>query len=515
MKMSDKQKDEDLECCDNDNMTVDLIDSQLKTKGVKNKRKVLEEEKYVSSIEQIIERDFFPDLSKLKAQIDYQKAVENNDFAAIKSLEHKFRVRSVSSRLQTNQINSFSAEPNSPMTFKTPVRTTDDNNQFESNSDNINRNDEQNSIEKPIDLNNSEKTKELGLDQFLNKYKSEDDASFEQIQEEEAKKHRSKYKWLYQDVRKINNLVKQQLELPTIEKQAAIQDNTNPEVITWSFTNRNSVMYNPEGAPLTNEEKLANIKQQEVVHENTRFKVMPFNERVNQMAIASAAQFQAKQREGKIGIDGKELVAKETPQINGFKFVASTPSPAPHLVSESPFMTWGEIEGTPFSLDGSDTPLHPGLTPGTAQFKIPDLPQRDKIGLSLANKAAKQHRDKKKQAIQTVQSSFSISSPSFNSAKTPLERLNSMSPAAQKLATIKLGLHKNTDHKLLASYSPARSSIRTPGSTPKSLSSDSPLTPTPTHIFSKKIESKRNVDFSSLTNNLINKSKRHKASEFF
>jgi protein DGCR14 len=513
--MSEKESEE--EFCDCDHLSLDLIDPKsgtIRTKGVKNKRKVLEEEKYVNHIEDIIERDFFPDLSKLRAQLDYRKAVENNDFAQIKLLEYKFRIKSLSNRPLTNSSTfGFNAEPNSPTTFETPVRTTDS--YFDSNNNN-NRIDEQSSCGKQIDLSNSEKDKELGLDQFLNKYTSEDNASFEQIQEEEEKKHRMKYRWLYQDVRKNNNSVKQLLELPSIESQASIEDKKPLGAITWTFTNKNSVMYNPDGAQLTDEEKFANIKQQEVVHENTRFKVMPFNERLNQMAIASAAQLQSKLKEGKVGVDGKELVAKETPQINGFKFVASTPSPAPHLCSQSPFMTWGEIEGTPFSLDGSDTPLHPGLTPGTAQFKIPDLPHREKIGLSLANKAAKQHRDKKKQAIQRVQSSLSIPSPSFNSSKTPLERLNSMSPAAQKLATTKLGLNKNTDQSLLASYSPAHTySVRTPGSTPKSMTSNSPLTPTPVYISTKKIENKRSSNFSSITDNLSNKPKRPKASEFF
>lgn len=43
-----------------------------------------------------------------------------------------------------------------------------------------------------------------------------------------------------------------------------------------------------------------------------------------------------------------------TPQVNGYKFMR-TPSPAPG-VDFSPFMTWGEIEGTPVMLDGSQTP---------------------------------------------------------------------------------------------------------------------------------------------------------------
>lgn len=59
-------------------------------------------------------------------------------------------------------------------------------------------------------------------------------------------------------------------------------------------------------------------------------------------------------------------------------------------VTDTPIMTWGEIEGTPFRLDGSDTPLP--QNPSGQQFKIPNLSAREKIALSLADKVAKKHR---------------------------------------------------------------------------------------------------------------------------
>lgn len=62
-----------------------------------------------------------------------------------------------------------------------------------------------------------------------------------------------------------------------------------------------------------------------------------------------------------------------------------------HLgVTDTPIMTWGEIEGTPFRLDGSDTPLP--QNPNGQQFKIPNLSAREKIALSLADNVAKKHR---------------------------------------------------------------------------------------------------------------------------
>ncbi len=69
-------------------------------------------------------------------------------------------------------------------------------------------------------------------------------------------------------------------------------------------------------------------------------------------------------------------------------------------VEESPFMTWGEIEGTPFRLDAGDTAIG-ARTPGP-MFKMPEMPERNRIGLELAEKASKAHRKKKEEAIKSV-----------------------------------------------------------------------------------------------------------------
>ena len=73
-------------------------------------------------------------------------------------------------------------------------------------------------------------------------------------------------------------------------------------------------------------------------------------------------------------------------------------------VDGTPLMTWGEIEGTPFRLDGSDTPLvH--RTPGPL-FKIADVPRREKLAMDLAEKASRAHRAKKQEALRRVQANF-------------------------------------------------------------------------------------------------------------
>ena len=73
---------------------------------------------------------------------------------------------------------------------------------------------------------------------------------------------------------------------------------------------------------------------------------------------------------GRVDVDGKEI-GPATPRVGGYNFV-STPTPNPDSAgAESPMMTWGEIEGTPFLLDASDKPVKP-VTPGPV-FKVPSF----------------------------------------------------------------------------------------------------------------------------------------------
>ena len=50
---------------------------------------MLEEDEYVDQVEKIIERDFFPELEKLKAQADYFEARERKDYATMSRLQVK------------------------------------------------------------------------------------------------------------------------------------------------------------------------------------------------------------------------------------------------------------------------------------------------------------------------------------------------------------------------------------------------------------------------------------------
>jgi pyruvate/2-oxoglutarate dehydrogenase complex dihydrolipoamide acyltransferase (E2) component len=177
-----------------------------------------------------------------------------------------------------------------------------------------------------------------------------------------------------------------------------------------------------------------------------------------------------------------------TPMVGGFKFLR-TPSPAPGRGGESPFMTWGDVVGTPLHLEDEDTAASAigGLKKEIEKrpkFHVPKTPSRDDLAHRLAERA------KTKQKKSTSSSSSGNATPNTpngrSSIGTPTTTTRMMSPAAHRLAA-KLGVRvdgpstssssSRVDAQLRASYSspsPLRQS-----STPRRTNNQSAVTPSP------------------------------------
>ena len=170
-------------------------------------------------------------------------------------------------------------------------------------------------------------TKEhLGLDDFLARVTSEDNASFEGIMEESDKRHRRKFPWLYEE-----DSSKKFIKAPPVSAithvaggvQLALEDVRMNSVATWDYKARNSVMQNPEGVAFTPAEQEARDQQRIVVrHEKTRFGHDPWKN------IEVSVDKSAEMALGKIGPDGLEILPSTTPRVNGYAFMPS-PSPVP------------------------------------------------------------------------------------------------------------------------------------------------------------------------------------------
>ncbi|OCT98287.1 hypothetical protein XELAEV_18010517mg [Xenopus laevis] len=437
------------------------------------KKKVLSEETYIQNLHKIIQRDFFPDVEKLQAQKEYLEAEECGDLEKMRQISIKFGSNLGKSTRDT------------PLPYVTPAT-------FETPSGvpgtpsiaTMHRTGEEDGASA------EDKVEELpGLDSFLARHTSEDNASFEQIMEVAKEKERSKHSWLYEAEEEYKEKLQQNLALPSAEMQAIECGKAGLD--TWEYKAQNSLMYYPAGVPDND-----NIfkKPREVVHRNTRLQKDPFSQALSKTQLQQAAALNAQYKQGKVGPDGKELIPQESPKVGGFGFVA-TPSPAPG-VNESPLMTWGEVESTPFRLDGSETP-YLEKTPGPS-FKILEPGRRERLGLKMATEAAAKNRAKKEEALRKVTENLA--------SLTPKGLNPSMSPALQRLVN---RTNKYTDKALRASYTPSPAHTTTP-KTPGGLH-----TPTVTPTTRTASQTPVAPDPTSITDNLLHLPKRRKASDFF
>ncbi|XP_018339078.1 PREDICTED: protein DGCR14 homolog [Trachymyrmex septentrionalis] len=462
------------------------IGSVKRSKNVQPK--ILDEDTYIEKMSDIIQKDFFPHLEKLQAQNQYLEALEQNDMNRMRELYAKYS----SGRPITER-------PISPATFETPLRRTESAESPPTTEASSQKTDVVESV------NRDGTESKIGLDDYLSNHTSEDNASFEEMMIEAENKRKLKYAWLYEaeDKSKAWLAIDGSSTTTTPDVPAIQGSNPRPkQVDSWTYKNKNYIMYIPDGVELTAGEKIELAKKkQTIMHENTRLRTNPFNEQQNKETIDELAKSQSRANDGKIGVDGKEVVRNATPRVNGFSFVA-TPSPRPGEC-ESPLMTWGQIEGTPFRLDGGDTPLL--RTSQGPSFRIAEPPKREQLALQLAEKAGERHRDRKNKALEAARRSLATPSP-----RSTIDRLSTMSPAARRLATQKLRISNTpSPRRTPSSRTPSVGSLRTPN-TPRA------------NVLAKEIISQKSeinatrIQGPVLTDNLLNlPPQRQRASDFF
>ena len=309
-------------------------------------RKVITEEKYVSKLEKIIQRDFFPHLPLQELQRDYLLAQKNEDFQ---------RAREI--LLQFNQMQKDIKE-----------------NKRESSEDD---------------------KKKLSIDEFHGKHVSEDNKSFSQIMETEDKIHKKKKQCLFNP-----SNATQQLQLETSETR----DKNSVLALGWHYKPKNDLMFFPDGInnQIVDENEFSGPPK-EILAENTRLgteglfaKPAKIQANKNQSEKEQfESLFSSRYRDDGKKIDLEQLFDqnygknRSSPPIGNYEFVATpaiVPGSAGENEIEASFITYGTIQSTPQIISNS-TPM--------VGYQLPPTPARERVALELTEKHAKRLRPKK------------------------------------------------------------------------------------------------------------------------
>ncbi|GMT19496.1 hypothetical protein PFISCL1PPCAC_10793, partial [Pristionchus fissidentatus] len=480
----------------NEGQVVKLEPKKLKTQ--RETRTVLPEEKYLAGLEEIIQRDYFPELPKLRAQNDFLDAQRNNDIAKMRELQLQFKTTRRTERRTSPGKAQFEQTPltaPSPAVFdpETPgpskERAGYDPDEMMTPIPGANPEGDNEVIKKKSAVEG------LTVDSYLYKFTSEDNASFEEVTALADKKHKEKIQWLYDAAEKHNNemVTRGKALTHNADEQLALRYDVEaakekPKWLdNWTYSANSHVLFYPEDATLTEAEKEAmKKKNQRLINKSaTRF---PFNNKMapSETSMARAAFSQAVQLAGKVDALGNELgVVKE-------KTLGIVATPAIHPgVDDTPLMTWGEIDNTPFRLDAADVDVAPSAAPA---FKIPAIPAREALAQTITETLGKRFHDKRKHAIRTLEKGH------LTGKKTPFSP-STLSPAAEKLKE-KLGI-KTGRTPLNMGASPIMRSplVRTPGASSSSRSTPHKSASTPSSSITDNLLS---VSFPSSIRGLTN-----------
>mmetsp|Transcript_18021 Transcript_18021/g.38736 ORF Transcript_18021/g.38736 Transcript_18021/m.38736 type:complete len:521 (-) Transcript_18021:634-2196(-) len=425
----------------------------------KSSQLVLDEDQYTSKLEAIIERDFFPDIPKVKSTLEWLQAVKSGDPELIRQAQINIAHRRAG--LKTPLTGSgagataFSATPlvgDTPLARPgTGVWATPANHRLSTPAmtpvvggpDATPMLGASAAAGAAAALSAAtgaeQRAPNIGLDAFLATYTSEDNASFGRIINEEQKKKRAKVSHYLED--KNRPLM---LEGPgPLDEYGG----SGQQPMTLQFTKHvpaNALYYHKDQVRLSDKEvaEQALGPPKQVMSRNTRFKSTDTEVTALEAAASAAA--------GGAGAGGGTPAAGRlgTTQVGGTGRDwdrLSTPSFTPGREGFSPLMTWGEIGSTPLRLDSPDDMLLPsssgaGLGP---DFQVQDLGNREKVLHKLAHS--------KSGGLRKPSPALTLLQQQQRRNSTPM-----LSPAARALATKLKGgstpIAIDHDRALRASY---------------------------------------------------------------
>uniref|UniRef100_A0A1J3K2N2 Protein DGCR14 n=1 Tax=Noccaea caerulescens TaxID=107243 RepID=A0A1J3K2N2_NOCCA len=450
--------------------------SEITPRNPRKRMRVLDEDAYVEAIEKIIERDYFPDISKLKDRLDWIQAVKTRDPIQIRDAQLKIIERR-GKKANHHHLGDTVGKTQTP--GSTFLRNFTPLDEFDGKTPRTPGVSGREQLQVVADDGDGDVDVDMSLDEFFRRYTSEDNDSFSKILEKVNRKKKEKYGHLLEGEKEDGNLI-EDAKRDRITDGYGTSDQPPSTLDGWKYTAKNLLMYHPADrgeAPLTEEERAVRLLglTKEIVKGNTRFHGKTMDSRPREdgsveilytpIAGASPMHISGRDRDKSKRYDLDDLrktpnpfyVESDKRADNGYSFVR-TPSPAPGL-DESPFITWGEIEGTPMRLDPEDTPIDIGGSADGPHYNIPSAPARDVRAHSLSRDASRKLRERSNSMFKKPP----LPSPHRSGSASP--NVRTLSPAAQKFFRRAIAKSSSTvDESLRASYRGASPGALTPKS---------------------------------------------------
>jgi len=161
----------------------------------------------------------------------------------------------------------------------------------------------------------------LSLDEFLDKYTSEDNAYFELLKRKDLKRHRAKYPWLYKDIDNHNTKVNEQLRLPSSSNQSKLTPSSTEAkpMIDWPYNPKNALFYP------TDQDELRS-KRSTVNYGSTKYMKAPIFKESSSDNMAEKSTGNDR-FPNKVGIDGRVLSDTEPSSTSNYSFMPPPQSP--------------------------------------------------------------------------------------------------------------------------------------------------------------------------------------------